>query len=154
MFTAFFESRIGGEVEFAFEFAGMMAAGAAPLENGRDVFVEADGLVGGSGRRQERQEQNRNESRGTTTDYTDKGTHHVAAYEPILELGKHSERRHKILFSSARYCGRDSRIGRIGGDKRRALLFHRFGSVNDERHCAGFELVVSIFVLADASNCE
>ena len=48
MFAALLQGGVGGEVEFAFEFAGMMAASAAPLEDGRDVFVEADGLLGGA----------------------------------------------------------------------------------------------------------
>ena len=44
MFAAFEKRRVGGEVEFALEFAGVMAARAAPFQDRHHVVVIAQRL--------------------------------------------------------------------------------------------------------------
>ena len=39
MLTPFLEKGVGGQVEFAFQFPGMMAAGAAPFEERNNLVV-------------------------------------------------------------------------------------------------------------------
>src|SRR5262245_7640895 len=59
MLATLFERFISGQIKLAFQFARVMAAVAALLEDGNDVFVETDGLVVG-GRNGEKRTRERN----------------------------------------------------------------------------------------------
>jgi hypothetical protein len=62
VFTALGKRRVRSEIEFAFQLAGMMTAGAAPLQNRHEITVIAHGLFSGVRRQRRGTEQGKDAS--------------------------------------------------------------------------------------------